>query len=80
MVEQIGVIEVPKISSPKSVDVVESILQKRISERMCEQCEVIDVTKISSQDQSWLRTTESMVKIAGVKAQYKRRLRVASFH
>ena len=48
MGEQLGDIEVPKISSKEIVEVVKSIPQERISERMCEQSEVIDVTTISS--------------------------------
>ena len=62
MGEQIGVIEVHKISSQKSVEVVKSIPQERISERMCEQSEFIDVTMISSQDRSLLRTREQLRK------------------
>ena len=39
---------------------VKIIPQERISERMCEQSEVIEVTG-SSQDQSWQRTAEQIL-------------------
>ena len=50
----------PKISCQESVEVVKSIPQKRISERMCEQSKAIGGTEISSQVQSWQITVEQI--------------------
>ena len=50
MSEQIGVVEVPKISSQESVEAVNIVPQERISERMCEKNGVVEVLKISSQE------------------------------
>ena len=63
MCEKLGDIEVPKISSQKSVEVVKGIPQERSSERMCEESEVIDVSKISSQGPSLLRIVEQMIDV-----------------
>ena len=50
MCEQIGVVEVPKISSRECVEAVKLFLQERISERMSEQIGVVEVPKISSRE------------------------------
>ena len=44
--EQIGVIDVPKISSQGSVEAVKNVAHEQISERMCEQTEVIEVPSV----------------------------------
>ena len=46
--ERSEAIEVPKISCQEYIEVVKSVPQERISERMSEQREVIDVTEFSS--------------------------------
>ena len=56
----------PKISHQENVEAVENILQERISVRSCEQSEVIDVTKISSQGPSLLRIVEQMIDVTEI--------------
>ena len=51
----------PKISYQENVEAVESIPQERISERRCEQGEVIDVTKASL-----LRIVEQMIDVTKI--------------
>ena len=62
MIEQLE--EVPKMISQNGikrrtaeqiVDLPALVLLERISERICEQSGIIDVTKISSQDRNWQR-------------------------
>ena len=50
------IIEVPKISSRKSVEAVKSVPQERIFDKICEQGGFIDVSKISNQDRVLQRT------------------------
>ena len=64
--EQIGVIEIPKISGQEGVEAVENIPQERIPVRRCEQSEVIGVTKISSHGPSLLRMVEQMVDVTKI--------------
>ena len=52
MYERCEVIEVPTISSQEGVEVVKSISQERLSERMCERSEDIDLPKISSHQEN----------------------------
>ena len=61
MCKQIGISEVPKISSQLSVETIKIVLQERISERICEQIGVIEVLKISSQEQILQRTVEQIL-------------------
>ena len=56
----------PKISYQENVEAVGSIPQERISVRRCEQREVIDVTKISSQGPSLLRIVEQMIDVTEI--------------
>ena len=50
MCEQIGVVEVPKISNQESVEAVKVLFQDYNSQRMCENIGVIEVPKILSQE------------------------------
>ena len=61
MCEQIGISEVPKISSQFSVDTIKIVPQVHISQGMCEQIGVIEVLNISSQEQILQRTVEQIL-------------------
>ena len=66
MIEQLG--GVPKTMSQNGtaeqiVDLPAPVFPERISERICEQSGVIDVTKISSQDRKLQRTVEQMLAV-----------------
>ena len=50
MCEQIGVVEVPKISNQESVEAVKIVPQERIPEMMCEQIGIIEVPNLSRQE------------------------------
>ena len=58
--------EVPKISHQENVEAVENVPQARCSVRRCEESEVIDVTKISSQGPSLLRIEEQMIDVTKI--------------
>ena len=59
----------PKISCEECVEADKNIPEERISERMCEQREVIDVTEFSSQDRSLLRTVDQMLDVTKISRQ-----------
>ena len=56
----------PKSSHQENVEAVENIPQEQISVRRCEQSEVVDVTKISSQGPSSLRMVEQMIDVTAI--------------
>ena len=63
---RIEAIKVHTFSSQEGVEVVKSVPQERISGRMCEKREVIDVTKIYSRCPSLFRILEQMIDVTKI--------------